>query len=108
MEGLNVDQQVLEMATALGVRLKSNDNVLMSDLIKEAIAQVLDYTGQKELVGNLDVYVKRLAIVNYNRLGLEGETQRVEGGVTNYLETGIPKDIRQGLNQYRIAKVTKL
>ena len=41
-------------------------------------------------------------------LGLEGETQRSEGGVTNYLETGIPKDIRQGLNRYRIAKVTKL
>ncbi len=54
-----MDQQVLEMATALGARLKSSDDVLMSDLIQEAIAQVLDYTGQKKLVGNLDVYVKR-------------------------------------------------
>lgn len=56
----------------------------------------------------MSVYVKKLAVINYNRLGLEGETQRSEGGVTNYLETGIPKDIRQGLNRYRIAKVTKL
>ncbi|WGN90535.1 phage head-tail connector protein [Ligilactobacillus faecis] len=96
------------MATALGTRLNNSDEALMIDLIEEAVALVLDYTGQKKLVGNLTVYVKRLAIVNYNRLGLEGETQRSEGGVTNYLETGIPKDIRQGLNQYRIAKVTKL
>ena len=106
--GLNVDQQILTMATALGTRLNNSDEALMIDLIEEAVALVLDYTGQKKLVGNLTIYVKRLAIVNYNRLGLEGETQRVEGGVTNYLETGIPKDIRQGLNQYRIAKVTKL
>ena len=56
----------------------------------------------------MDIYVKKLAIINYNRLGLEGETQRAEGGVTNYLETGIPKDIRLGLNRYRIARVTRL
>lgn len=103
-----MDQQILTMATALGTRLNNSDEALMIDLIEEAVALVLDYTGQKKLVGNLAIYVKRLAIVNYNRLGLEGETQRIEGGVTNYLETGIPKDIRQGLNQYRIAKVTKL
>lgn len=103
-----MDQQILTMATALGTRLNNSDEALMIDLVEEAVALVLDYTGQKKLVGNLAIYVKRLAIVNYNRLGLEGETQRSEGGVTNYLETGIPKDIRQGLNQYRIAKVTKL
>lgn len=105
---LNVEQKTVEMVTAVSTRLNVSDNDLVTDLVTEAIAQVLDYTGQKKLVGNLDVYAKRLAIINYNRLGLEGETQRVEGGVTNYLETGIPKDIRQGLNQYRIAKVTKL
>ncbi|THE20337.1 hypothetical protein ACH45_07835 [Ligilactobacillus animalis] len=96
------------MVTAVSTRLNISDHDLVTDLVKEASAQVLDYTGQTNLVGNLDVYVKRLAVINYNRLGLEGETQRVEGGITNYLETGIPKDVRQGLNRYRIAKVTKL
>lgn len=105
---LDVDQKVVEMVTAVSTRLNISDHDLVTDLVKEASAQVLDYTGQTKLVGNLDVYVKRLAVINYNRLGLEGETQRVEGGVTNYLETGIPKDVRQGLNRYRIAKVTKL
>lgn len=103
-----MDQKVVEMVTAVSTRLNISDHDLVTDLVKEASAQVLDYTGQTKLVGNLDVYVKRLAVINYNRLGLEGETQRVEGGVTNYLETGIPKDVRQGLNRYRIAKVTKL
>ena len=103
----NVDQ-LSEMISSLSTRLAIDNNELVTDLIKEAVAQVLDYTGQKQLVGNMDIYVKKLAIINYNRLGLEGETQRSEGGVTNYLETGIPKDIRQGLNRYRIAKVRKL
>lgn len=100
--------QMAEMVSSVSARLRVADNELINDLIKEAEAQVLDYTGQKKLIGNMDVYVKKLAIISYNRLGLEGETQRSEGGVTNYLETGIPKDIRQGLNRYRIAKVTRL
>lgn len=107
MEVLNVDQMA-ELVSFLTTRLQISDSELAIDLIKEAIAQVLDYTGQKKLVGNMDIYVKKLAVINYNRLGVEGETQRTEGGVTNYLEIGIPKDIRLGLNRYRIAKVTRL
>ena len=100
--------QLTEIVSALSTRLENVNNALLTELVKESIAQVLDYTGQKKLVGSMDIYVKKLAVINYNRLGIEGETQRSEGGITNYLETGIPKDIRQGLNRYRIAKVTKL
>lgn len=100
--------QLTEIVSALSTRLENVNNALLTELVKESIAQVLDYTGQKKLVGSMDIYVKKLAVINYNRLGIEGETQRSEGGVTNYLETGIPKDVRQGLNRYRIAKVKKL
>lgn len=100
--------QLTEIVSALSTRLENTNNALLSELVKESIAQVLDYTGQKKLVGSMDIYVKKLAVINYNRLGIEGETQRSEGGITNYLETGIPKDVRQGLNRYRIAKVKKL
>ena len=100
--------QLTEIVSALSTRLENVNNALVTELVKESIAQVLDYTGQKKLVGSMDIYVKKLAVINYNRLGIEGETQRSEGGITNYLETGIPKDIRQGLNSYRIAKVKKL
>lgn len=100
--------QLTEIVSALSTRLENVNNALLTELVKESIAQVLDYTGQKKLVGSMDIYVKKQAVINYNRLGIEGETQRSEGGITNYLETGIPKDIRQGLNRYRIAKVKKL
>lgn len=100
--------QLTEIVSALSTRLENTNNALLSELVKESIAQVLNYTGQKKLVGSMDIYVKKLAVINYNRLGIEGETQRSEGGITNYLETGIPKDVRQGLNRYRIAKVKKL
>lgn len=100
--------QLTEIVSDLSTRLENTNNALLTELVKESIAQVLDYTGQKKLVGSMDIYVKKLAVINYNRLGIEGETQRSEGGITNYFETGIPKDIRQGLNRYRIAKVRKL
>ena len=63
-----MDQQILTMATALGTRLNNSDEALMIDLIEEAVALVLDYTGQKKLVGNLNNYLKRIAIVNNKNL----------------------------------------
>ena len=63
MEVLNVDQMA-ELVSSLSTRLQASDNDLVTDLIKEAIAQVLDYTGQKKLVGNMDIYVKKLAVIN--------------------------------------------
>ena len=43
-----------------------------------------------------------LAVLRYNRRGLEGESERAEGGVTARMEA-LPEDIRRQLRRYTLA-----
>lgn len=42
-----MEQKAVEMVTAVSTRLNISDHDLVTDLVTEAIAQVLDYTGQR-------------------------------------------------------------
>ena len=44
-----------------------------------------------------------LAAAAYNRMGMEGERDHGEGGVTRSVDA-LPEDIRRQLNPYRLAK----
>ena len=44
-----------------------------------------------------------LAVIGYNRLGMEGETCRNEGGVSRTVDP-LPDDIRRQLNPWRLAR----
>lgn len=90
---------------ALAKRLNADDTDILSDIYDDAVAQVLDYTNQTKLVGNMAVYVKQLVIVMFNRQGNEGESSRSEGGVSASFETGMPANIKEGLAKYRTARV---
>lgn len=100
-----MDNEKEAVVKALAKRLNADDTDILSDIYNDAIAQVLDYTNQPKLVGNMYVYAKQLAIILYNRQGNEGESSRSEGGVSASFETGMPASIKEGLAKYRRAKV---
>lgn len=100
---MNDAQQIAVLVTRLGISTE-----LATDYYNDGVAEILDYTNRDKLVGNMAVYAKKLAIIAYNRDGIEGESARTEGGVSNTLELGIPLEIRHGLNKYRTAKVVDL
>lgn len=100
-----MDKEQEAVVKALAKRLNADDTDIVSDIYNDAVAQVLDYTNQKQLVGNMQVYAKQLAIIMYNRQGNEGESSRSEGGVSAQFETGMPASIKEGLSKYRTAKV---
>lgn len=81
---------------------------VLSDDLKDALADVLDYTNQDELIGNMISSVKDMMIIRYNQEGNEGESSRSEGGVSQSFETGIPKKVKSKLNRYRVANVRSL
>lgn len=81
---------------------------VLSDDLKDALADVLDYTNQDVLIGNMVSSVKDMMIIRYNQEGNEGESSRSEGGVSQSFETGIPKKVKSKLNRYRIANVRSL
>lgn len=79
----------------------------ITELYEDAMAEVLNYTGQTSVQEGVAVYIRQLATIKYNQQGAEGETSRSEGGISQSFEVGLPKQIRTGLNRYRVAKVRR-
>ncbi len=81
--------------------------------LEDAKALAEMYTGRKicaadeaEIPAALRQAVLRLAVVLYNREGIEGEAVRSEGGVSRSME-GIPLEVEFMLKPYRQAKVVR-
>lgn len=95
------DTQIKSLLIRFGVSPSTDEASILKDLYTDAVAQVLDYTNRTKMTGTMAVYAKQLAVIAYNRMNTEGETQRNEGSVSRYFEKGIPLDIQQSLNRYR-------
>lgn len=76
---------------------------LMEDLIGEAQAFVMSYTGRCELPDQLDGVVVKIAAVEYNRLGIEGEASHSEGSVSRSVDA-LPADIKAQLTPWVLAR----
>lgn len=79
---------------------------LYYDLLEDAQTWVLAYTRRETLPEELAPIVMRLAVIAYNRMGIEGEQSHSEGGTSRTLET-IPLDIREALASYRLARTVQ-
>ncbi len=87
----------------LGLGDNSKD-ALLGDLLTDAEQYVIAYTGRASVPAVLNGVVVELAAMQYNRLGLEGESSHSEGGVSITVEA-LPQSVRQLLNRCRLAKV---
>ncbi|MFD1431228.1 phage head-tail connector protein [Lacticaseibacillus yichunensis] len=109
---MTTEEDKTEQISAIQRRVGANDadKPLLSDLFDEALAAVLDYTGRTDAQMNhsLMLGARRLAVVFYNQQADEGETQRVEGGVTRAFEVGIPASIRSSIAPYRLGRSRRL
>ena len=85
-------------------RTGCDDEQLLTDLLEEARAYVLAYTGRTALPDVLRKTVRDLAVIAYNRRGTEGEASRSESG-ESYSFNDTPREIYSVLNRYRLAKV---
>ena len=90
------------LRTLLGVENESEDG-LLAVLLAQAEATALAITGRTALPDGLAGAVLDLAVIRYNRRGLEGESERAEGGVTAKMDA-LPEDLRRQLRRYTLAK----
>lgn len=95
------------MATSTDVkkllrRIPDAEEALAADMLDDAEAFILAYTGRTDIPETLYHIVVQLAVIYYNRMGMEGETSHSEG-VSRTVEM-LPEDIRRQLNPYRIAR----
>lgn len=76
-------------------------------LYMDAEGMVLAYTGRQSLPRQLETAVVQLAVILYNREGIEGETAHSEGGVSRTMEA-IPQEIMRQIMPYRLARIVKV
>ena len=76
-------------------------------MLADANALMLAYLNRAELPAALENAQCQLAVLLYNRLGMEGERARSEGGVTLTVDT-LPEDVLSQLRPYRLCKAVSL
>ena len=91
----------------LAMRLPEVSLEEVQQLASEAEGMLLAYTGRMTLPGALETAVLQLAVILYNRRGLEGQTAHSEGGVSQNMEA-IPREILLQAAPYRLARVVKM
>lgn len=80
------------------------DETLLATLLQQAEEEILSQTNRTKLNDRLKPYVRKWALIAYNRMGTEGEASRSEGGISSsFIE--IPADIKKAIEENRIVRV---
>lgn len=85
----------------------AKDESLLLELLEAAGDAICAYTGRAEVPAPLESVQVVLAAVSFNRMGMEGEISRNEGGISRSIEP-LPEDIRRQLNPWRLARTVGL
>jgi len=96
-----------EFLDKLKRRLRMTDgeqDALLEDLITDAQAFAMGYTGRDPLPEAVSGAIVELAAISYGRLGMEGQTGHSEGSVSIRVD-GLPAMLKAQLDQCRAAKV---
>ena len=95
------------MLGRLRLRLPDADNdALLNELLDSAGEMILAYTGRSRVPKALCGAQIEIAVLLYNRMGMEGESDHAEGSVRRSVES-IPDQVRAQLNPYRLARAVK-
>lgn len=79
---------------------------LLNELLYSAEQYILMYCNRSALTPALEEAQVRLALIYYNRMGIEGETSHAEGGVSRGIED-LPTAVQHMLDDGRLIKAVK-
>ena len=95
-----------EALSSLRARLpdetQASDETL-SSLLSDADALIRALTWRDQVPAELENARLRLAVIFFNRMGMEGETDHVEGDVRR-TQQDLPEGLRREICAYRLAK----
>lgn len=84
----------------------AQDDALLKDLLEDAGRMICAYTQRPALPETLEAAQLELAVILYNRMGMEGEESHGEGSVTRSVDS-LPECLRRQLNPWRLAKAVE-
>ena len=78
-----------------------SQNNQLAQLLEDAEQAILDYTNRSDMLPAMEPLQRELALIYYNRIGLEGVASQSQGGISIQVADDIPKEIKSRLNRYR-------
>ena len=95
-----------EMIAQLRLRLPDAadaPDALLSSLLEDAAALIRALTWRDAVPDELQNALLRLAVIFFNRMGMEGEKERTEGDIRRAVDD-LPDALRREITAYRLAK----
>ena len=95
-----------EMIAQLRLRLPDAmdaPDALLSTLLDDAAALIRALTWRDEVPDGLQNALLRLAVIFFNRMGMEGESVHIEGDI-HRAANDLPDALRREITAYRLAK----
>ncbi len=84
-------------------RIKDANEMDLITCLDSARAHLLECTYREEMIPGMESLQVDLAVVLYNRMGIEGEQSHSEGGVSRSMGADdIPQSIRDGIARFRL------
>lgn len=84
----------------------AENDALLEDLLEDAERMICAYTLRSALPEALEAARLELAVILYNRRGMEGEASHGEGSVSRSVDS-LPECLRRQLNPWRLARAVK-
>lgn len=98
--------QLEKLKLQLGITDDSKDGDLTL-LLEDVEMDILAYCQRTVLPAGLESTQRQLAIIRYNKEGVEGQTSHSEGGISRSWVDDIPAESKVILNQHRLAKAVR-
>lgn len=76
---------------------------LLQELLQSAEGIICAYTARTEMPEALSAAQLEIAVILFNRMGMEGESAHVEGSISRSAES-LPEFLRRQLNPWRLAR----
>lgn len=76
----------MELIEYLKVMTKEQDENLLKAIIDDSKDFIKGYINSDEIPPKLDYLVKKISVINYNRLGIEGMKSYSEGGTSQSID----------------------
>ena len=95
-----------ELLSDLRLRLPDaadTSDALLSSLLLDAAALIRALTWREQVPDGLQNAQVRLAVIFFNRMGMEGEKEHAEGDVRRAAED-LPENLRREIFSYRLAR----
>lgn len=100
---MTAEQKLANIKILIGISDTSKDS-LINLLINRASNYILTYCNRPDLPSALDDVHMDLAVIYYNRLGIEGQNSHTEGSISRSI-IDVPVNITNQLNRFRLATI---